>query len=344
MFKLGVYRLDQYQDGAPVSLAAALRTHLSRNRISFQLFRTPVPASPKQIALFERAMRLVRLSSGVYRTTYRGRFRELDAFVNSILAKELDPSVSLCIEDWAASDCLTSLEWANSLWAVFPGAKLTASDSTLYVIEAALPDGQAFIIEANGEPLQYIRPPFVIRMNPPEPKALVVNWLLAWYARRRLKTLQSQWTIAPEWLDTEQRDDWQQPPFVFRKIPLIHPDAQAMRRSNSRFDIRKHSIFEAAPHPCHAIRTMNILNLAYLPTDHLLESIDAVWRSLLPGGIWIVGRTIENSGAHHVSIFSNRMADSGCWTGSAPAPKSRRWSLRMVLKCARLEVRLGYAG
>jgi len=296
VFKLGVYRLDQYQDGS--------RALLSRNRISFQLLRTDVPASPKQVSLFERAIPLVRLSSGVYRTTYRGRFGDLDGFVNALIARRFDRSVGLQFEDWAASDCLTSSEWAASLLAQFPYARLTASDLTLFLIEAALPDGEAFIVEPNCEPIQYIRPPFVIRMSPPEPKLLVVNWLLERYARSRLKRLRCVWNLKAEWLDSEGGGDLEQPPFVFRKIPLVHPEAQVLSRSSGRFAIRKHSVFQTSPDPCDAIRTMNVFNLAYFSRDRLLEGARTVWRSLTPGGIWILGRTLqENPPAHNVTVF-----------------------------------------
>ena len=304
MFKLGVYRLEQYQDGAPATFAAAVRDRLSRNRISLQLFRADVPAPARQVSLFEHALPLLRLSSGVYRTTFRGRFRDLDVFINDLLERHFGRTAALCLEDWAASDCLTSTEWAASLADRFPNARLTASDLTLFLIEASLPGGEAFILEASGAPLQYIRPPFVIRMNPPEPKLLAVNWLMGRRALGRLERLRRGWKLPEEWLAEEGGGDLAQPPFMFRKIPLIHPEAQALRRESDRFAIRKQSVFEPAQEPCHAIRSMNIFNLAYFSAAQLAGGATAVWRSLAPGGIWIVGRTFqENPPAHNASAF-----------------------------------------
>lgn len=304
MLKLGIHRLDQYRSDAEPDSRSSLRDVLSRNRVAFTLFRTAIPATPKEIEVFEKTIPLVRLSSGVYRTTFRGRFREFNRFVNERLARRFDAAAPLHIEDWAASDCLASSEWAASLFPLFPHAGVTASDLTLFLIEACLPDGTSYVMEANGEPLQYIRPPFVIRFNPPEPGMLAVNSFLEKRARARFHTLRQSWRIPEEWLKEELPDTFGQPPFVFRKIPLIHPEAQALCNSSERFHIRHHSAFDPAAEFCDIVRTMNIFNLSYFPNERLLEGARAVALSLREGGVWIVGRTVqENPPAHNASLF-----------------------------------------
>ena len=299
LVKFGIYRLDQYR-----TEAQAPRWGRSRNRIGFHLFRTQIPATPEQIALFEHTIPLVRLSSGVYRTTFRGRFREFDERINELLARQFDTAKPLKVEDWAASDCLASSEWSASLFKKFPGATLTASDLTLFLIEVCLPEGESYVIEANGEPLQYIRPPFVIRLNPSEPRLLVVNSFLEGRARAKFLAMRKAWKIPSAWLNGEDNEIFEQSPLLFRKIPLIHPEAQALRRTSERFTIRRHSVFEPADDPCQVIRTMNIFNVAYFPKDRLLEGVRAVGRSLAVGGTWIVGRTVqEDPPVHNASIF-----------------------------------------
>ncbi len=292
MFELGVYRLDQYTESVR-SPENWISRKTYRNRISLQLFRTSFPPSAKEVSLFENAMPYVLLSTGIYRTTFRHRFREMDTFVNSLLCRHFDPAGRIDMHDWAASDCLTSCEWAGSLFEIFPQARLTASDLTLFFVEAALASGEAFIMETGGELLQYVKPPFVISLSPPEPKMLIVNRLLAAHARRKFHRLRQLWTLSPEWLSGDDDQDFLQPPFIFRRIPLTHPDAENLRRSCPRFAIRRHSVFEPLPEPCHVIRTMNIYNLSYFSKDRLLEGARAVWRSLFPGGLWIVGRSAE---------------------------------------------------
>lgn len=304
MLKLGIHQLDQYYSGPTPDWRTALRNALSRNRVAFTLLRTTVPPTEKQIALFETTIPQLRLSSGVYRTTFRGRFRDFDPVLNERLARTFGLAASLRIEDWAASDCLASSEWAESLFPMFPGATLTASDLTLFLIEVCAPDGSAYIMEANGEPLQYVQPPFVIRLNPPESRLLVVNSFLEKRARTRIRAAQQSWRIPPEWLTSECPEIFEQPPYTFRKIPLIHPEAQALRRASSRFSIRRHSVFEPSDGLPDVVRTMNIFNHSYFSKERMVEGARAVEKSLKEGGLWIVGRTVqENPPVHHASLF-----------------------------------------
>jgi hypothetical protein len=297
LFRLGIYRQDQFEkDG--------LRSALSKNRVSFVLLRGSVPAAPDQIRLFEQVTAQLRLTSGVYRTTFRGRFREFNEFLNDRISHHFDRSAAIRIEDWAASDCLTSSEWASSILPLFPAATLTASDLTLFLIEVALPDGSTYVIEGNGEPLQYVKPPFVVRLSPPEPRFLLISSFLEKRARARLELLRESWSVPREWIDSDDMTPFQQPPVVFRKIPLVHPEAAAMSQHSARFAIRRHSVFEPAAELCDVIRTMNIFNLVYFSHDRLLEGARAVAQSLRPGGMWVVGRTHEeHPPAHNATLF-----------------------------------------
>jgi hypothetical protein len=54
---------------------------------------------------------------------------------------------------------------------------------------------------------------------------------------------------------------------------------------------------------------MNILNRAYFSPEQLAEAASAIFDSLVPGGIWIVGRTMEDDFTNHVSIL--RRQDEG---------------------------------
>ena len=60
------------------------------------------------------------------------------------------------------------------------------------------------------------------------------------------------------------------------------------------------------------IRSMNIYNRAYFSEEQLREGVRCVGESLLPGGIWIVGRTVdEKTSAHEVTILQKQ--SSGEW-------------------------------
>ncbi len=116
-------------------------------------------------------------------------------------------------------------------------------------------------------------------------------------------SIQARLHIPAEWLNSDS-DTLNAPPFHVRKIPLIHPDAEAFRARDGRFSIERHSVFSALEQPVDVIRSMNIFNRIYFPPERLTEGARAVWRSLKSGGWWIVGRTWrESPPSSDVSIF-----------------------------------------
>ena len=91
--------------------------------------------------------------------------------------------------------------------------------------------------------------------------------------------------------------------FKLRSIPYIHPEARALSRENPRLSFSLRSVFERTPGECQVLRTMNILNPSYFSSAQLAEGIAAVFDSLTPGGLWIVGRTMEENFSNHATIF-----------------------------------------
>ncbi len=306
MAKFGIFRAEDYRPQA-VRIAGRLRSFLTKGHISLQLLKTGVPATPQEITVFEQIMREMRLHSGVYRTTRRGRFQDLDPFINALLANRFPIASPLEVHDWAASDGLTSAEWAHSLFDLFPKASLHASDLTLHLLEVRLSAGGVFILEFGGGALQYIRRPFVIQLNPPESRSLLINRLLWHRARVKLARLKSE--LGPHWDALEKRlestDDmvsWHD--LELQKISLLHPEAKALQKRDPRFSIARHSVFEALPHPVDVIRSMNIFNAAYFAPERLVKGARAVWLSLKPGGYWIVGRSsTDDPPRHDVSVL-----------------------------------------
>ncbi len=308
MITLGLRRLEDYRPAPPDGPLARLRDHLNRDRVSYRLLHVSMPPSPAEVELFEHIMRNLRLGSGVYRTTFRGRFHDFDRAIAPHLLDRFGSAAALRVEDWAASDCLTSAEWADPVFATFPNARLSASDLTLFLVEARLASGDAFILERDGAPLQYLRDPFVVTLNPPEPRSLPLNWLLA---RRALEKLQSQgsaWKLPEEWLDSPSCE-LAMGGVVFRKISVIHPEAALLAHRDPRFSVKRHSAFHSLAAPVDVVRTMNIFNRAYFDAGRLAEGALAVWRSLRPGGVWIAGRTFqERPPAHDATLFERTAA------------------------------------
>ena len=302
MLKFGLHRLPPSENR---------RVRQGFRDVSCRLLKASPDHSPQTSADFEFVVRNLRLSSGIYRRTYPGRFADLDGAVNATLLEVFGTDASrnspIEVHDWAASDCSVSAEWASSLWNLFPAARLVASDILFHLIEVSKSQGnEGFIVEPDGAAIQYIRPPFVLSLQAPIPWYYPVNSWIASKAKRRLDEIRS----------VLQRCQWpgdehavlQLPPWTVQQISLIHPRARLMRTTDSRFEIRQHSVFAALPAPTNIIRTMNIFNRGYFNESQLLQGMRAVFDSLSDGGIWIVGRTTEETrpSINRASIFQKK--------------------------------------
>jgi hypothetical protein len=255
--------------------------------VSYQLLNDPALNDPEKKSeaepIFEAIVKHLRLSSGIYRSTYPNRFADLDPIAGSVLRDVYGAGAPIEVHDWAASDCRLSAEWANALWQSFPEARVIASDLFLTLIEASH-RRETFIFEPDGTPLQYIRPPFVVPLQKPVPSHYPINRIVLAQARRNLRE-------AREAILGNRKGT----PWTVQYISLIHPAARALSASNPRFEVRRHSVFAALPQRCHAIRTMNIFNLGYFDESRLREGAASVMESLIDGGVWILGKTTEDT-------------------------------------------------
>jgi hypothetical protein len=141
-------------------------------------------------------------------------------------------------------------------------------------------------------------------MAPPESWQAPLNRVLYNSAVKRWRELSSIWPLPEAWLDLRNEDKLEREGCLIRKLPLIHPQALWLARREPRFSVRSQSIFETAPAACHVIRSMNILNRAYFSEKQLAQAARSIVESLHPGGIWILGRTINDElSTHDVSIL-----------------------------------------
>src|ERR1017187_2428380 len=294
MYKFGVWRPDDLEN---------TRTILGKTRqYAYSLLRIPAPPTPADIARFETVIRTVRLSSGIFRTTYRSRFCDLDAVTQRVLERTYPADQALELHDLAASDGLLSIHWAERVYAAFPRARMTASDVTLYLIEAVSKSGETYILEPDGRPIQYTRPPFVVSIDVPESVAYPVNALARSWGRQRLQDLrlcstEVRWNGVPD-EQVARCGGW-----TFRQIPLAHPAALSHAR-NGRFRLVHADAFSPSQSKYDVVRVMNLYQPTVFSSVKIHEGLRVTLDSLTDGGILIVGRTIEREGQRNdVSIF-----------------------------------------
>jgi hypothetical protein len=287
MLGLGIYKPEQY-------MRMGSERRFAGPRVAYNLLRIGDSPSEDRIKLFEDISFTLRTSNGTFRTTFRNRFHDVDAACIDLLKRFFPTQSAIRVEDRAASHGLTSCEWAKRLLPVFPAAEVEASDLLLQLLELSIDGGEIFITEVDGTALQSIKPPFVVSLHHSESWRNPIRRWAAARARKRFAAL----GLPDAWIEQSQGAGYR-----VRPIPYIHPEAAALMRSDSRFQFRCRSIFDRTAVPCHVLRTMNILNRAYFSTERLEEGYRAIFDSLQPGGIWVVGRSLEEDLTNHATFF-----------------------------------------
>ncbi|HWF08285.1 MAG TPA: hypothetical protein VG297_07465 [Bryobacteraceae bacterium] len=287
MFELGIRTEEQYMKMGP-------RRRFSGPRVAYNLLRVGENPTEEQIKVFEDISVTLQAANGTYRTSYPNRFEDVDAAFLKALQELFPAGAPLRIEDRAVSHGLTSYELAEKLFPIFPAATIEASDLLLELLELTTPEGDIFITEIDGTPLQYIRPPFVVGIHHPESWKNPFLRLVAAQARKRFRRL----ALPPDWMGRPDGEG-----FWVRRIPYIHPKAAMLARSDSRLRFCRRSVFERSVTPCDVVRTMNIFNRGYFSDDRLREGFSAIFASLSPGGVWIAGRSLLEDLTNHASVF-----------------------------------------
>jgi hypothetical protein len=290
MLRFGILTAEQYA-------RATSRRRLTGSGVSLNLLELSDHPTREEILRFEEISICLRTSVGTTRTTFRQRMVDVDEVALRLMQQSYRPDNELIVQDRAASNCLTSTEWAEQILAVFPRAYFEASDRLLYLFRISLPRGRTYFVEPGGQPLQYVESPFVVCLYPREPYRYLLNQCIAAIAKWSFRRLSLPENLADSATNKKYRVD---------KISCIHPEARSLIQGDPRFTVSERSVFQRTP-GLDVLRTMNILNLAYFSRKQLYDGIQAASESLKPGGLWIVGRTLEKTQTNHVTCF--RRAD-----------------------------------
>lgn len=290
MLRFGIWTREQY-------LHAGAKRRFSGARVSYSLLNVGDHPTEEEIKVFEDICFTLRTSNGTFRTSFRRRFHDVDAAAMCWIERLYPAGTELRVQDRAVSHGLTSREWAEQVFQVYPRASFEASDLLFFLVQLTLPDGASYIVEPNGQPLQYIRPPFVVSVLHREPRRYPVNRWMRALARRRFARL----SLPEGWMESAGAGAYR-----VGKIPIIHPEALLYSKTNPGFQFRVRSVFEHTPGACQVLRTMNIFNRDYFPEEQLRAGMEAAFHSLEPGGLWIVGRTLEEDFSNHVSFLRRR--------------------------------------
>jgi hypothetical protein len=272
-----------------------------RRTVSYRLLR-PERRDASFTRLFEELISELRLASGVYRTTHRGRFRTVDMDVARLLVSRFTGR-PVRVHDWAVSDALTSVEFAALLAENSADVSFTASDLFLHLVECSDGKGNTFILQPDGGGIQFVRLPFVISLSGSESAAYPLNRWVQYLARRKLPAVQRVardviWPAVP-WDGYIDRDGWR-----LRQLSLVHPEVLEYRDRNAWFHLTVHSVREPLAEPVEMIRTMNIFHSHYFSDEAISRCAHGIWRSLGAGGFWLAGQNLpEEPLTVHGTVF-----------------------------------------
>jgi len=296
MVKFGIVTSEQF------SRLGALR-RFSGAHVAYNLLSVGDEPTPEQIRVFEDVSFTLRTSNGTFRTTFRNRFADVDKIALRCIGRLFSPGSSFLVQDRAVSHGLTSKEFAERIFESFPDAEFEASDLVLGLVELAV-DDEIYIAERSGTPLQYIKAPFVVPLHHQDARRYPWNRWVARRARHRFDRL----GLPAGWSTTQSTErqaitSRNGSALQVRYIPFIHPEAMALTKKNPNFRFCERSVFDSTPGTCHVLRTMNIFNRDYFSEQQLSDGASAVFDSLRVGGLWIVGRTLEDEVTNNATFF-----------------------------------------
>jgi len=221
----------------------------------------------------------IRLPNGIWRSTTRGRFDDLNARI--VAAWRQSGFTPRRMLDVAASSGITSLEWLQAMEAAGFAPQMTATDIALdALLVQYLPFYRALVLDTPlREPLQHDL--FGLPVFPFAELSGTLPLRLSAMALHRAVRARSPISVKP--------------------VKLVSPEAAR------RIDFIEDDLFDAASKPrlgtFDVVRAANILNREYFPETKLAGALTNI-RSLLngEGSCLIVARTLTD-GSNHGTMF-----------------------------------------
>lgn len=289
MFKTGI-----------TSLRRLLRDPDTDKHISAGLL-LEVEDDPGHADLRQRIVRRIVLPNTTGKTTWPGRFREIDREIAPLLRSRFPEALS-CL-DIGVSDGVTALELYERLADVEKlSYRMTDLDEALHVRRRG-PLVEA--VDDDGSLIQATLGPFVVPVTTAahvHPLQLV-NRLLQLLFLRMLRPRTRR-----AWLRSRERGDG-----GFRRIPLLAPEARAARERDPRLRFERLDVFAPPPLRCDFVRMLNVLNLREGPFGFSESAARAGLRAVAglvaEGGLLLVGRTVrtpEAGDTTHATLFEKR--------------------------------------
>ena len=257
--------------------------------------------------LLERLYRSMRGGDHVQKITHRNRFAALDEWLLNDLERRFGHERPIAIHDMAASNGITSLELFMRL---AQRANVAVHCSDLHdAIYLVFPNGSRWktIFDPDGRPLQYVGCGLVLSGYRPESLRYPVNRAVQIWADRCV--LQRAANLLKAANFRHDQDAVQLSDGTVRRIKLVHPECVRLARSEPRFTVGRDDLFSPKPGQFNIIRIMNALTAHHFEVERVLEGIFRCAANLVEGGMFIVGRSVDQeNGCLRATAFVRRQS------------------------------------
>lgn len=274
--------------------------------------------SARDEPLLERLYQSQEAGNGIYKITRRGRFTDLDEQLVNDCRSRFSGDQPLRIHDAGCSSGISSLELFE-LFSRERTVELLATDAFDQITLVSLPGGRWVVsFDAQQRPLQLASRWFVLSARRQSPWRYLVN--------RLVQTVYQYGVLdrAEKMLQQHVRGGF---PDGVRDVSLFHPLVIQRSREKPNFQARRHDIFRPYFPQQHVVRVMNLLTPHHFAAEQVRQGIRACMESLLPGGLLVVGRSIdEEDGRNCVTAYELRQGrleevwrlNEGCEIDYAP--------------------------
>ena len=232
------------------------------------------------------------MPNGTSRETHRVRFKILDPLIRDILSTRFPKQHRLVVTDGGVSTGSTSVELYRTLSDVFPDLDFVATDlslSAVVVKSRRWPWAVAF--DAGGCELQIISGPLVLPGRGGISIAYPLNRMArriarATVVRRARSVLQRVRVHTPEALSEATAAGYD-----IIVVPLLSADCLRLTQTTASFRCEVDDLFQPARRPAHLVRVMNVLTRKYFDDRRLARAFRATLQNVLPGGLFVSGRS-----------------------------------------------------
>ena len=263
--------------------------------------------APDDEGLLTRLYTQLRVGGAVYKTTKRNRMPDLDERLRDTLLERYPDVNPIQLHDVGASSGITTLELWRCLSQKLP-MRVHGSDrfDRLDFVTLAS-NGWTVVFDNDGSAVQALGRKAVICPVTGDQSRHPVHRILHGRVIRDLVP------AARAVLERASFDGgasiWEGEGGKVKRLRLVHPEVAREILEHEGFTFGCHDVFQHTT-PYMAIRAVNVLNLQYFKPEQLKAAVTAIHQSLHSGGMFLVGRTIDEDDARNSATLYER-TDAG---------------------------------